>query len=63
MRRMTAESAGRAKIEAGKFSIDPHEMNLVETIDFCLNLTQWHEEEGDIELLKGSTERSRDAHL
>jgi len=41
-----------AKIEAGKFSIDPHEMNLVETIDLCLRLTQRRAEEGDIKLVK-----------
>jgi signal transduction histidine kinase len=41
-----------AKIEAGKFSIDAREMNLVETIDLCLRLTQRRAEEGDIKLVK-----------
>jgi signal transduction histidine kinase len=41
-----------AKIEAGRFSIDPHEMNLVETIDLCLRLTQRRAEEGAITLVK-----------
>jgi signal transduction histidine kinase len=45
-----------AKIEAGKFSIDPHEMDLVETIDLCLRLTQRRAEEGDIRLVKTVTQ-------
>ena len=41
-----------AKIEAGKFRIDAHEMDLVEIIDLCLRLTQRRAEEGDIKLVK-----------
>ena len=41
-----------AKIEAGKFSIDPHPMDLIETVDLCLRLTQRRAEEGDIKLVK-----------
>jgi signal transduction histidine kinase len=41
-----------AKIEAGKFSIDPHPMDLMETVDLCLRLTQRRAEEGDIKLVK-----------
>ena len=29
-----------AKIEAGKFAIDPREVNLEETVDYCLRLTK-----------------------
>jgi len=47
-----------AKIEAGKFSIDAREMNLVETIDLCLRLTQRRAEEGDIKLVKMVQEES-----
>jgi len=41
-----------AKIEAGKFAIDPHPMDMVETVDLCLRLTQRRAEEGDIKLVK-----------
>ena len=41
-----------AKIEAGKFIIDPHEIDLVETIDLCLRLTQRRAEDGEITLVK-----------
>ena len=41
-----------AKIEAGKFSIDPHEMDFVEIIELCLRLTQRRAEESDIKLVK-----------
>lgn len=41
-----------AKIEAGKFSIDAHPMDLIETVDICLRLTQRRAEEGDITLVK-----------
>jgi len=41
-----------AKIEAGKFLIDPHEMDLVETVDLCLRLTQRRAEAGEITLVK-----------
>jgi two-component system cell cycle sensor histidine kinase PleC len=41
-----------AKIEAGKFSIDPHPMDLIETVDLCLRLTQRRAEEGDIKLVR-----------
>jgi signal transduction histidine kinase len=41
-----------AKIEAGKFSIDPHPMDLMETVDLCLRLTQRRAEDGDIKLIK-----------
>jgi len=41
-----------AKIEAGKFSIDAREIDLVETVDLCLRLTQRRAEEGDITLVK-----------
>ncbi|HWU54733.1 MAG TPA: ATP-binding protein, partial [Rhizomicrobium sp.] len=36
----------------GKFSIDPHPMDLIETVDLCLRLTQRRAEEGDIKLVK-----------
>jgi len=41
-----------AKIEAGKFSIDAREIDLMETVDLCLRLTQRRAEEGDITLVK-----------
>jgi signal transduction histidine kinase len=41
-----------AKIEAGKFNIDPHPMDLIETVDLCLRLTQRRAEEGDIKLVR-----------
>src|SRR5678815_4781730 len=41
-----------AKIEAGKFSIDPHPMDLSETVDLCLKLTQRRADEGEIKLVK-----------
>jgi signal transduction histidine kinase len=41
-----------AKIEAGKFSIDAQPMDLIETVDLCLRLTQRRAEEGDIKLVK-----------
>jgi signal transduction histidine kinase len=41
-----------AKIEAGKFSIDPREVNLEETVDYCLRLTQRRAEECGLTLVK-----------
>jgi len=41
-----------AKIEAGKFSIDPQKMDLAETIELCLRLTQRRAEDSDIRLIK-----------
>ena len=41
-----------AKIEAGKFTIDARDMDLVETIDLCLRLTQRRADQGDIKLVK-----------
>jgi signal transduction histidine kinase len=41
-----------AKIEAGKFTIDARDMDLVETIDLCVRLTQRRAEQGGITLVK-----------
>jgi signal transduction histidine kinase len=41
-----------AKIEAGKFAIDPRDMDLIETVDLCIRLTQRRAEEGGIRLIK-----------
>src|SRR5689334_916465 len=41
-----------AKIEAGKFAIDRRDMDLIETVDMCLKLTQRRAEEGGITLVK-----------
>ena len=43
-----------AKIEAGKFSIDARDMDLMETVDLCLRLTQRRAEECDIKLVKNA---------
>ena len=40
-----------AKIEAGKFEIDPHPIDLRETVDGCLKLTQRRAEEKSIALV------------
>ncbi|HYS46112.1 MAG TPA: ATP-binding protein, partial [Rhizomicrobium sp.] len=45
-----------AKIEAGKFSIDARDMDLMETIDLCLRLTQRRADECGIELVKTATQ-------
>jgi cell cycle sensor histidine kinase DivJ len=41
-----------AKIEAGKFELDPRVMDLRETVDICLRLTQRRAEEKQIALIK-----------
>jgi two-component system, cell cycle sensor histidine kinase DivJ len=41
-----------AKIEAGKFELDPREMDLRETVDSCLRLTHRRAEEKQIALIK-----------
>jgi signal transduction histidine kinase len=41
-----------AKIEAGKFELDPREIDLHETVDGCLKLTQRRAEEKGIRLVK-----------
>ena len=41
-----------AKIEAGKFSIDPREVNMDETVDYCLRLTKRRADSGGITLVK-----------
>ncbi|HET7085983.1 MAG TPA: HAMP domain-containing sensor histidine kinase [Rhizomicrobium sp.] len=41
-----------AKIEAGKFAIDARDMDLAETVDLCLRLTQRRAEETGIQLVK-----------
>jgi cell cycle sensor histidine kinase DivJ len=41
-----------AKIEAGKFELDPREMDLRETVDSCLRLTHRRAEEKQITLVK-----------
>jgi len=45
-----------AKIEAGKLSIDLHEVNLEETVDYCLRMTKRRADEGDITLVKTMAE-------
>jgi signal transduction histidine kinase len=45
-----------AKIEAGKFTIDPRDMDLMETVDLCLRLTQRRAEEGDVRLVKTTSQ-------
>jgi signal transduction histidine kinase len=47
-----------AKIEAGKFTIDLRDMNLEETVDSCLRLTQRRAEECGIRLVKTMPEGS-----
>jgi signal transduction histidine kinase len=41
-----------AKIEAGKFEIDPREMDLQETVDYCLRLMRRRAEEKHVSLVK-----------
>ena len=41
-----------AKIEAGKFAIDPREVNMEETVDYCLRLTKRRADGGDVTLVK-----------
>ena len=41
-----------AKIEAGKFSLDLREVNMEETVDYCLRLTQRRAEKQGITLVK-----------
>jgi signal transduction histidine kinase len=45
-----------AKIEAGKFTIDPRDMDLMETVDLCLRLTQRRADEGDVRLVKTTSQ-------
>jgi len=45
-----------AKIEAGKFSIDLRDVDLEETVDYCLRLTHRRAEECDIALVKTMAE-------
>ena len=45
-----------AKIEAGKFSIDLHEVDLNETVDYCLRLTRRRAEECGLTLVKTMAE-------
>jgi signal transduction histidine kinase len=45
-----------AKIEAGKFTIDPRDMDLMETVDLCLRLTQRRAEQGDVRLVKTTSQ-------
>ncbi|MBA2588401.1 MAG: HAMP domain-containing histidine kinase [Alphaproteobacteria bacterium] len=45
-----------AKIEAGKFSIDLHEVNMEETVDYCLRLTKRRADGGDVTLVKTMAE-------
>jgi signal transduction histidine kinase len=41
-----------AKIEAGKFEIDPREMDMQETVDYCLRLLRRRAEEKNVSLVK-----------
>jgi signal transduction histidine kinase len=45
-----------AKIEAGKFSIDLREVNMEETVDYCLRLTKRRADGGEITLVKAMPE-------
>jgi signal transduction histidine kinase len=45
-----------AKIEAGKFTIDLRDMDLEETVDYCLRLTGRRAEENEIKLVKTMAE-------
>jgi signal transduction histidine kinase len=47
-----------AKIEAGKFVIDPRAMDLIEVVDMCLKLTERRAEEGGITLVKTADSES-----
>ncbi|HWM61687.1 MAG TPA: histidine kinase dimerization/phospho-acceptor domain-containing protein, partial [Rhizomicrobium sp.] len=45
-----------AKIEAGKFIVDLRDMDLEDTVDYCLRLTQRRAEENEIGLIKTMAE-------
>jgi signal transduction histidine kinase len=47
-----------AKIEAGKFALDAREMDMEETVDYCLRMTQRRAEQGEVKLVKAAPEGS-----
>ncbi len=51
-----------AKIEADKFAIDPREVNMEETVDYCLRLTKRRADGGDITLVKTMPEGPKLLH-